>query len=158
MFAVPLCSHYHSIQFKVSLSMPFRLYRIAKYLCVSIQYLDHHETCIKMQSCWWSEYSLKTCICLTIRYIINVMLRLTLNCIVLKDVFTPLYVPLEMKHIAYHIYHYGTLRPDGSQQLHLFLESKHGKLRRNIACSCDNWMSIDSWNKNRNNLGNLSID
>jgi hypothetical protein len=52
MIATPFCSYYHSVQFKGSLSKPFRIqvYRIAKQLSVSIQYLDHRETCIKMQS------------------------------------------------------------------------------------------------------------
>jgi len=60
-----------------------------------------------------------------------------------------------MKHIAYHIYHYEASCPDGSQQLPLFPESKHGELRRNTACSCDNRRSIDSLNKNTNNIGNF---
>jgi len=63
-----------------------------------------------------------------------------------------------MKHIAYHIYRYEASCPDGSQQLPLFLENKHGELRKNTACSCDNRISIDSFNKNTKNLGNLSID
>jgi len=63
-----------------------------------------------------------------------------------------------MKHITHHIYHYEASCLDGSQQLPLFLESKHGELRRNTACKCDNRMSIDSLNKNINNLGNVSID